>query len=81
MGLAALAWLMAASLALALGGVTFGIVAGRRRRRTELRLQALERAMQDFCDALRARVAIERSHGLAEVTLPRVEEAEVERVA
>lgn len=81
MGLAALAWLMAASLALALGGVTFGIAACRRRRQTELRLRALERAVQDFCDALRARVAVEHSHGLAEVLSRRVEEAEVERVA
>lgn len=81
MGLAALAWLMAASLVLALGGVTFGIAACRRRRRMELRLQALERSVQDFCDALGARVTIERSLGLAEVMSPRAEEAEVERVA
>ena len=81
MGLAALSWFMAASLALGLGGVTFGIAAGRRRRQAELRLRALERAMQDFCDALGARVAIERSHGRDEVLSPSMEEAEVERVA
>lgn len=81
MGLAALAWLMAASLALTLGGVAFGIAAGRRRREMELRLRALERSVQDFCDALQARVTLERSLGLAEVMSPRAEEAEVERVA
>ena len=81
MGLAALAWLVAASLAVALGGVTFGIAACRRRRQLEVRLRALERAVQDFCDALRARAAIERDRGFAEVLSPRAEQAEVERVA
>ena len=59
LGLAA--WSVAGSLALALGAVLFGCAAYRRARRVEGRLQALEGAVEEFCGALRGRLAVERS--------------------
>ena len=60
-GLAAIAWLVAAALALGVGGAAFALASHRRRRELEGRLRRLERAAGEFCEALRARVAVERS--------------------
>jgi hypothetical protein len=60
-GLSAVAWLVALSLALAAGGVFFGIASLRRAREAERRLRSLEMAIGEFCGALRARVVSERA--------------------
>ena len=58
---ALIAWTVAVSMAASFGGVAFGLVAYRRRREMESRLQALEGAVEDFCSALRLRLDMERS--------------------
>ena len=63
-GLAAVAWFVAAALAAGAGGVAFGLAAHRRGRQAEQRLRHLERAVAEFCSALRDRVAVERDRGL-----------------
>jgi hypothetical protein len=60
MGLAAIAWMVAGALALALGSMFFGLGAYRRSREAEARLQRLESAVGEFCEALRERVAVAR---------------------
>ncbi len=60
-GLSAVAWLVALSLALAVGGVSFGIASLRRAREAERKLRSLELAIGEFCGALRARVISERA--------------------
>jgi hypothetical protein len=60
-GLSAVAWLVALSLALAAGGVVVGIASLRRARKAERKLHALEMAIDEFCAALRARVVAERA--------------------
>lgn len=59
-GLALAAWMVAGSLALAVGGAAFGFSAYRRQKAAEMQLRGLESAVRDFCGALRARVAAER---------------------
>jgi hypothetical protein len=61
MGLAAIAWVVAGALALALGSMLFGIGAYRRSREAEARLRRLESAVGEFCEALRERVAVART--------------------
>jgi len=60
-GLAAIAWVVAGALALALGSVVFGIGAYRRSREAEARLRRLEAAVGEFCGALRDRLDLARS--------------------
>ncbi len=61
MGLAAIAWVVAGALAVALGGMLFGMGAYRRSREAEARLRRLESAVGEFCEALRERVAVART--------------------
>ncbi len=58
--LAILSWVVAGALAIAIGGVILGICAYRRGRQAEARLRRLETAVGEFCEALRARLALER---------------------
>jgi hypothetical protein len=58
--IAAAAWLAAGALAVAAAAVAFGVKSLRRTRRAETRLIQLQTAVDDFCDALRARIALER---------------------
>ncbi len=58
--LATLSWVVAGALAIAIGGVILGICAYRRGRQAEARLRRLEAAVGEFCEALRARLALER---------------------
>jgi len=71
-GLAAVAWLVAAALACAAAGAAFGVCCYRRARQTETRLRSLEGAVADFCGALRARLMLERdrlvTRGVREVS-------------
>lgn len=64
-GLAMIAWVVAGALALGVGGAAFGITAYRRSRTMELRLRTLERAVREFCEALRVRVALQHSRAQA----------------
>jgi hypothetical protein len=57
-GLAAIAWVVAGALALALGSMFFGLGAYRRSREADARLRRLESAVGEFCEALRERVAV-----------------------
>ena len=59
--LGAVAWVVACGLAVGGGGAALAVVAHRRSREAEGRSRRLERAAADFCAALRARVALERS--------------------
>jgi len=60
-GLAMVAWLVALALALAGGGVVVSCSFYRQALRAERKLQALESAVAEFCDALRARLVAERA--------------------
>jgi hypothetical protein len=59
--LGVVAWVVAGGLAVGAGGAALAVVAHRRSRDAEGRSRRLERAAADFCAALRARVALERS--------------------
>lgn len=59
-GLAAIAWVVAGALALAIGSMFFGLGAYRRSREAEARLLRLESAVGEFCEALQERVAVAR---------------------
>ena len=60
-GLSAVAWLVALSLALGAVGVTVGVTFHRRACETERKLRALESAVAEFCGALRAWVLAQRN--------------------
>ncbi len=52
------AWVAAGGLALAGGSFVFGLGAYRRTRKAEARLQHLEAAVAEFCEALQQRLAV-----------------------
>jgi len=58
-GIAIIAWLVAVSLAAAAGGVFSAVRAWCRCREAERRLRSAERAVSEFCEALRARITEE----------------------
>jgi len=60
-GVAGAAWVVAAALAVGLGGLVLAVSAVRRARRAEARFRALEAAVAEFCSALRTRLLAERN--------------------
>lgn len=58
---ALIAWVVAGAMAVGVVGIVFGLMAYRRRREMEVRLRALDGAVEEFCSALRLRLDLERS--------------------
>jgi len=73
-GLAAIAWVVAGALAVAVGGMLFGIGAYRRGREAEARLRQLEAAVGEFCEALRQRLTLASTRAHAAEAAPEASE-------